>query len=163
MVYAKKALNNRLWQILSIYNVVPISYILIHFIGPFNVHCYKNYSPLQLVGTKHHGFATLVGPKSKHFGFQYKLMGEGYDVLKVHNRVITSAKSLNLLSTSWNCSKEFELASLEAWLVVQTIWYLGKSNSLILPIKKMTFRPKCLYLRPKIQYKTSWIPDSGWT
>ena len=127
------------------------------------LHCYKNYSPLQLVGTKHHGFVTLVGPKSKHFGFQYKLMGEGYDVLKVHNRVITSAKSLNLLSTSWNCSKEFELASLEAWLVVQTIWYLGKSNSLILPIKKMTFRPKCLYLRPKIQYKTSWIPDSGWT
>ena len=127
------------------------------------LHCYKNYSPLQLVGTKHHGFVTLVGPKSKHFGFQYKLMGEGYDVLKVHNRVITSAKSLNLLSTSWNCSKEFELASLEAWLVVQTIWYLGKSNSLILPIQKMTFRPKCLYLRPKIQYKTSWIPDSGWT
>ena len=78
------------------------------------VHCYKNYSPLQLVGTKHHGFVTLVGPKSKHFGFQYKLMGEGYDVLKVHNRVITGAKSLNLLSTSWNCSKEFELASLEA-------------------------------------------------
>ena len=78
------------------------------------LHCYKNYSPLQLVGTKHHGFVTLVGPKSKHFGFQYKLMGEGYDVLKVHNRVITSAKSLNLLSTSWNCSKEFELASLEA-------------------------------------------------
>ena len=106
------------------------------------MHCYKNYSPLQLVGTKHHGFVTLVGPKSKHFGFQYKLMGEGYDVLKVHNRVITSAKSLNLLSTSWNCSKEFELASLEAWLVVQTIWYLGKSNSLILPITKMTFRPK---------------------
>ena len=52
-------------------------------------------------------------------------MGEGYDVLKVHNRVITSAKSLNLLSTSWKCSKEFELASLEAWIVVQTIWYLG--------------------------------------
>ena len=127
------------------------------------VHCYKNYSPLQLVGTKHHGFHTLVGPKSKHFGFQYKLMGEGYDVLKVHNRVITGAKSLNLLSTSWNCSKELEVASLEAWLVVQTIWYLGKSNRLILPIKKMTLRPKCLYLRPKIQYKTSWIPDSGWT
>ena len=63
-------------------------------------HCYKNYSPLQLVGTKH-------------------------DVLKVHNRVITGAKNLNLLSTSWNCSKEFELASLESWLVVQTIWYLG--------------------------------------
>ena len=36
-------------------------------------HCYKNYSPLQLVGTKHHGFRTLVGPRSKHFGFQYKL------------------------------------------------------------------------------------------
>ena len=50
------------------------------------VHCYKNCSPLQLVGTKHHGFATLVGPKSKHFGFQYEFMGEGYDVLKVHNR-----------------------------------------------------------------------------
>ena len=29
------------------------------------------------------------------------------------------------LSTSWKCSKEFELASLEAWIVVQTIWYLG--------------------------------------
>ena len=52
----------------------------------YSAHCYKNYSPLQLVGTKHHGFHTLVGPKSKHFGFQYKLMGEGYDVLKVHNR-----------------------------------------------------------------------------
>ena len=78
------------------------------------LHCYKNYSPLQLVGTKHHGFVTLVGPKSKHFGFQYKLTGEGYDVLKVQNRVITGAKSLNLLYTSWNCSKEFELASLEA-------------------------------------------------
>jgi hypothetical protein len=32
---------------------------------------------------------------------------------------------LNILSTSWKCSKEFELASLEAWIVVQTIWYLG--------------------------------------
>ena len=84
------------------------------FIPDSRVHCYKNYSPLQLVGTKHHGFVTLVGPKSKHFGFQYKLMGEGYDVLKVHNRLITGPKSLNLLSTSWNCSKEFELASLEA-------------------------------------------------
>ena len=130
------------------------------------MHCYKNYSPLQLVGTKHHGFHTLVGPKSKHFGFQYKLMGEGYDVLKVHNRVITGAKSLNLLSTSWNCSKLFEVASLEAWLVVQTIWYLGTSNSLILPIKKMTFRPTCLYLRPKNQYKTgakSWnILSTSW-
>ena len=69
-------------------------------------HCYKNYSHLRLVGTKHHGFRTLVAPKSKHFGFQYKLMGEA-------------------------------------------------SNSFILPIKKMTFRPTCLYLRPKIQYKTS--------
>ena len=47
----------------------------------------------------------LVALKSKHFGFQYKLMGEA-------------------------------------------------SNSLILPIKKMTFRPTCLHLRPKIQYKT---------
>ena len=71
-------------------------------------HCYKNYSPLQLVGTKYHGFRTLVAPKSKHFGFQYKLMGEGYKKYK------TGAKSLNILSTSWKCSKEFELASLEA-------------------------------------------------
>ena len=50
----------------------------------------------------------LVAPKSKHFGFQYKLMREGYKKYK------TGAKSLNILSTSWNCSKEFELASLEA-------------------------------------------------
>ena len=46
----------------------------------------------------------LVAPKSKHFGFQYKLMGEA-------------------------------------------------SNSLILPLKKKTFRLTCLYLRFKIQYK----------
>ena len=60
-----------------------------------------------------------IAPKSKHFGFQYKLMGEGYKKYK------TGAKSLNILSPSWKCSKEFELASLEAWIVVQTIWYLG--------------------------------------
>ena len=46
-------------------------------------------------------------------------MGEGYDVLKVHNQVITGAKSLNLLSTSWNYSKELEVASLEALFVFQ--------------------------------------------
>ena len=60
-----------------------------------------------------------IAPKSKHFGFQYELMGEGYKKYK------SGAKSLNILSTSWKCSKEFELASLEAWIVVQTIWYLG--------------------------------------
>ena len=50
----------------------------------------------------------IMDLKSKHFGFQYKLMGEGYKKYK------TGAKSLNILSTSWKCSKEFELASLEA-------------------------------------------------
>ena len=89
-----------------------LPHILLQVFRSFNIelissnylHCYKNYSPLQLVGTKHHGFQTLVGPKSKHFGFQYKLMGEA-------------------------------------------------SNSLILPLKKTTFRLTCLYLRPKNQYK----------
>ena len=76
-------------------------------------------------------------------------------VFETKKSVQTGANSLNVQSTSWNCSKELKVASLEAWLVVQTIWYLGTSNSLILPIKKMTFRPTCLYLRPKIQYKSA--------
>ena len=72
----------------------------------------------------------LVAPKSKHFGFQYKLIGEASNSLIIPIKKMTfrpkslylrpkiqcktSAKSLNLLSTSWNCSRELEVVSLEA-------------------------------------------------
>ena len=69
-------------------------------------------------GTNHQSYP-LIDPKYLRFFLTVKLMGEGYKKYK------TGTKSLNILSTSWKCSKESELASLEAWIVVQTIWYLG--------------------------------------
>ena len=57
-----------------------------------------------------------IAPKSKHFGFQYKLMGEGHDVLKVQNWCKEFGCTV---STSWNYSKELEVASLEALFVFQ--------------------------------------------
>ena len=89
-------------------------------------------------------------------------MGEGYHVLKVHNQVMTGAKSLNLLSTSWNCSKEFEvvprsLTCSPNYLIPGNIQQFDTSN------KEDDFKTKMFVFEIRNSVQKSWIPDSGWT